>query len=130
MARASVAIRGAEGEALAGAWSDEDEDAREVVLPSGGADYLLHVTGDSMTRAGIREGDMVYVRSQQAAREGDIVVAYMAGEGEVVKRFREAAPGTPALLLSEIPDPTHQHIPLDEGSCIQGKVVSLLRDHA
>ena len=54
-------------------------------------DFLLRVKGDSMVNAGILDGDIVVVRRQQDARNGDIVVA-LAGEDEAadeatVKRF-------------------------------------------
>lgn len=61
------------------------------LLERGGADFLLRVKGDSMVKAGILEGDIVVVRHQQTAQNGDIVVA-LAGEDEAgdeatVKRF-------------------------------------------
>jgi repressor LexA len=53
-------------------------------------EYILRVRGDSMKNAGILEGDHVVVRSQETARNGEIVVA-MVGEEATVKRFyREA----------------------------------------
>ncbi len=45
------------------------------------ADFLLRVTGDSMVEAGILDGDVVVVRSQDDARTGEIVVA-LVGEDE------------------------------------------------
>jgi repressor LexA len=61
------------------------------MLERGGADFLLRVKGDSMVNAGILDGDIVVVRRQQTAQNGDIVVA-LAGEDEAadeatVKRF-------------------------------------------
>jgi repressor LexA len=61
------------------------------ILARGGADFLLRVKGDSMVNAGILDGDIVVVRREQTAQNGDIVVA-LAGEDEVtdeatVKRF-------------------------------------------
>jgi repressor LexA len=55
------------------------------------ADFLLRVKGDSMIDAGILDGDLVIVRRQDTARNGDIVVA-LAGDDEsadeaTVKRF-------------------------------------------
>jgi repressor LexA len=44
-------------------------------------DFLLRVCGDSMINAGILDGDIVVVRRQQDARDGEIVVA-LAGEDE------------------------------------------------
>jgi repressor LexA len=44
-------------------------------------DFLLRVRGDSMIEAGILDGDIVVVRRQQDARNGEIVVA-LAGDDE------------------------------------------------
>ena len=60
-------------------------------LSRGGEEFLLRVRGDSMQDAGILDNDYVVVRSQQDARDGDIVVA-MVGDDEAtdeatVKRF-------------------------------------------
>ena len=76
----------------------EDNVEEYVELPErlvgGAADFLLRVKGDSMIDAGILEGDLVVVRRQTTATNGEIVVA-LAGEDETadeatVKRyFRE-----------------------------------------
>src|SRR5438874_10346349 len=60
-------------------------------LSRGGEEFLLRVKGDSMVNAGILDGDIVVVRRQQDARDGEIVVA-LAGDDEgadeaTVKRF-------------------------------------------
>jgi repressor LexA len=60
-------------------------------LSRGGEEFLLRVKGDSMIEAGILDGDIVVVRRQQDARDGEIVVA-LAGDDEsadeaTVKRF-------------------------------------------
>jgi repressor LexA len=49
-------------------------------------EYLLRVRGDSMKDAGILEGDLVVVRPQETATDGEIVVA-LVGEEATVKRF-------------------------------------------
>jgi repressor LexA len=49
-------------------------------------EYLLRVRGESMKDAGILEGDLVVVRSQDTADDGDIVVA-LVGEEATVKRY-------------------------------------------
>jgi repressor LexA len=55
---------------------------------AGGEDgeFLLRVRGESMQDAGIIEGDLVVVRPQDTASDGDIVVA-LVGEEATVKRF-------------------------------------------
>ena len=50
--------------------------------------YILYASGDSMVDAGIHSGDMVLVRRQDTARDGDIVVAWVEGEGNTLKRYR------------------------------------------
>jgi repressor LexA len=69
----------------------EDYVAVPEPLARGGEEFLLRVKGDSMINAGILEGDIVVVRRQQTARNGEIVVA-LAGQDEAadeatVKRF-------------------------------------------
>ncbi|MFL5822166.1 MAG: transcriptional repressor LexA [Solirubrobacteraceae bacterium] len=49
-------------------------------------EYLLRVRGDSMKNVGILDGDLVVVKPQDAADDGDIVVALL-GEEATVKRF-------------------------------------------
>ena len=59
---------------------------------AGGRDgeYLLRVRGESMKDVGIIEGDLVVVRRQDTAEDGDIVVA-LVGEDATVKRFFQEA---------------------------------------
>ena len=69
----------------------EDYVAVPEPLARGGEEFLLRVKGDSMIQAGILAGDIVVVRRQQTAQNGDIVVA-LAGQDEsadeaTVKRF-------------------------------------------
>ncbi|TGB04670.1 transcriptional repressor LexA [Halobacillus salinus] len=49
--------------------------------------FVLIVQGESMIEAGILDGDMVIVRQQQTAQNGDIVVAMTEEEEATVKRF-------------------------------------------
>lgn len=84
------------GEIAAGGPLLADENVEEYVpvpemLSRGGADFLLRVKGDSMVDCGILDGDVVVVRRQDTARDGEIVVA-LAGDDEsadeaTVKRF-------------------------------------------
>ncbi|WP_096154551.1 MULTISPECIES: transcriptional repressor LexA [Bacillus] len=49
--------------------------------------FMLEVMGDSMIEAGILDGDLVIVRQQQSANNGDIVVAMTEEDEATVKRF-------------------------------------------
>jgi repressor LexA len=69
--------------------AEENIDDYVQVDPSVGGDeaeYVLTVRGDSMVGAGILPGDLVAVRPQDTAKDGDIVVA-LVGEEATVKRF-------------------------------------------
>jgi repressor LexA len=72
----------------------EDYLAVPEPLSRGGEEFLLRVKGDSMIDAGILEDDIVVVRRQQDANDGDIVVALagadeLADEATVKRLFRE-----------------------------------------
>jgi repressor LexA len=68
----------------------EENNEEYVQTPAfaGGDDgeYLLRVRGDSMRNVGILDGDLVVVRAQNTAEDGEIVVA-LVGEEATVKRF-------------------------------------------
>ena len=49
--------------------------------------FMLRVHGDSMINIGIYEDDLVIVRQQSDASNGDIVVALVDGESATVKRY-------------------------------------------
>ena len=72
---------------------EEEVVEKYVDLPTGlfgkGDFYILHASGDSMEGAGIDDGDLVLVRKQTDAHHGDIVVAYLEGEGNTLKTFHK-----------------------------------------
>jgi repressor LexA len=83
--------------------------------------FALKVQGDSMVDAAICDGDLVVVRQQQVAEDGEIVAAMLEGEATVkVLRRRD---GHVELLPR---NPVYQPIPADD-AVILGKVVSVLR---
>jgi repressor LexA len=101
-----------------------------LTVPSGyaGEDqhFALHVVGDSMEGAGILDGDVVVVRSQADASEGDIVAALIPGPAEdeaTVKRLRRQ--DGRVVLVPE--NPRLEPFDLPEGGSVLGKVVSVLR---
>lgn len=61
------------------------------------------VSGWSMRGEGINDGDMILVDIRQEARDGDIVLAHLSGEGQLVKRLRLPGNGS-AVLESANPD--------------------------
>lgn len=85
--------------------------------------FMLRVRGDSMTGAGILDGDYVVVRRQPDARDGEIVAALIDGEEATVKRLRRA--GSSIALESENPD--YEPMLFAEGVAVIGKVVAVVR---
>lgn len=55
-------------------------------VKQGSTQFCLRVKGDSMVDAGILDGDMVLVRQQNTAENGEIIVALL-GDEATVKRF-------------------------------------------
>ncbi|HHT01125.1 MAG TPA: transcriptional repressor LexA [Firmicutes bacterium] len=51
--------------------------------------FILKVRGNSMVEAGILDGDLVIVRQQPTAQNGEIVVALLEDEATVKRFFRE-----------------------------------------
>jgi repressor LexA len=99
------------------------EDYVSVPDIAGGCDgeFLLRIRGDSMKDAGILEGDFVVVRSQDTARDGDIVVALL-GEEATVKRFFREVDHIRLQPENETMEPIRS-----EDVKVLGRVVGLLR---
>jgi repressor LexA len=88
--------------------------------------FLLEVKGDSMVGAGILDGDLVAVRSQKDARDGDIVAALIDGEEATVKRLRRRG----GKVILEAENPAFEPLVYSDGVELVGKVVSVLRRYA
>jgi repressor LexA len=99
----------------------EDELTLPVSLVGHGTLFALRVKGDSMIDAAICDGDLVVVRQQQVAENGDIVAAMIDGEA-TVKTLRLTA-GRIDLVPR---NPAYDVIP-GRHAVILGKVVSVLR---
>lgn len=69
---------------------------------------LLKVTGDSMNRAGIEDGDYVVLRRQDTAANGDIIAAEIRGIDELasLKRFQRRDGNV--ILKPESTNPKHE----------------------
>ena len=85
--------------------------------------FALRVRGDSMIGAGILDGDLVVVRPQPTALDGEIVVALL-GDEATVKRLRYREDGID--LMPENP----AYPPLDgRDASILGIVKTLIREY-
>ena len=101
----------------------EDVIPLPVDLIGNGPVFLLEVKGDSMVNAGILEGDLVAVRSQKDARDGEIVAALIEGEEATVKRLRRRD----GKVILESENPAYEPMVFSDGVELVGKVVSVLR---
>jgi len=100
----------------------EDTMALPRDLIGSGTLFALTVRGDSMTGAGILDGDTVIVRQQPEASDGEIVAALVGDDEATVKRLSRK--GGKVRLLAE--NPTYDPIEPEEVSVL-GKVVAVLR---
>ncbi len=88
---------------------------------AGGDGFMLRVRGDSMIEDGISDGDLVIVRRQQSAENGDIVVALLENEATVKRLYNEGG-----RVRLQPANPAMGPIFVDEVAII-GKVVGLVR---
>ena len=83
--------------------------------------FMLSVTGDSMVGAGILEGDMVIVKKQNYANNGDIVVALLEDEATVKTFYKEED------YIRLQPENEYMEPIITSDVVILGKVIGLIR---
>jgi repressor LexA len=85
--------------------------------------YALRVKGDSMTGAGILDGDRVIVKQQGTAENGEIICALIEGEA-TLKRFYKKG----GIITLKAENEKYAPIKLSQGEFrIVGKIIGLLR---
>jgi len=97
-----------------------------AMLSASGEHYALEVKGDSMIDAGIHEGDIVVIRRQTTAENGDIVVALIDGADATLKRLRHKG-GAIALEAANPAYGTRLYRP--DQVALQGRMVGLIRTY-
>lgn len=100
------------------------------MISSTGQHYALRVRGKSMIDAGILDGDIILVRHQNYADNGDIVVALFKENTfdikATIKKFYNR--GSKIELVPMNPDPFYKSIWVKRGDIeIRGKFVGLIR---
>ena len=85
--------------------------------------FLLRASGDSMNKAGINSGDLLLIRQQDTAENGERVVALINDEAtvKVFERTRDAV-----ILRPKSTNADHKPIILTDNCMIQGVVVAVL----
>ncbi len=79
--------RVAAGQPIEALEDQESISVPEDMLTGRGPHYVLRVKGDSMLDAQISDGDFVVVDGREAAENGEMVIALVAGESATVKRY-------------------------------------------
>lgn len=96
------------------------------MLSGRGQHYALEVKGDSMIEAGINDGDIVVIREQQTAENGDIVVALVEDAEATLKRFRRRG----NMIALEAANPAYEtRVFPDHMVKVQGRLVGLIRSY-
>ncbi len=96
------------------------------MLSGRGAHYALEVKGDSMIEAGINDGDIVVIREQGTADNGDIVVALVEEQEATLKRFRRKG----GMIALEAANPAYETRLFPEHAVrVQGRLVGLIRTY-
>ena len=97
-----------------------------TMLSASGEHYALEVKGDSMIEAGIFEGDIVVIRRQDTADNGDIVVALIENHEATLKRLRRKG----GAIALEAANPAYgTRLYRADQMQIQGKMVGLIRTY-
>ncbi|WP_372841607.1 transcriptional repressor LexA [Phaeovulum sp.] len=98
----------------------------DSMLSGRGQHYALEVKGDSMIEAGINDGDIVVIREQGTAENGDIVVALVEGHEATLKRFRRKN----GMIALEAANPAYEtRLLRDDQVAVQGRLVGLIRSY-
>ncbi|MGR3723617.1 transcriptional repressor LexA [Abyssibius alkaniclasticus] len=97
-----------------------------AMLSASGNHFALEVKGDSMIGAGINNGDIVVIREQATADNGDIVVALVEGQEATLKRLRRRG----SAIALEAANPEYEtRVYRDDQVRIQGRLVGLIRNY-
>ncbi len=106
------------------------EERVEVALALAGAEdaYALRVRGQSMIDEHICDGDLVVVRPQQTARNGEIVVALLADNGVTLKKFYHEVDHIRLQPANAAMPPII--VPAGDDCAIQGTVMAVIRQLA
>lgn len=86
--------------------------------------YCLEVSGDSMIDAHICDGDVVVIKKQDSADDGQIVVALLDNGTATLKKFRRLKNGKVMLIPA---NPNLQPMTLDKVT-VQGRVIGIIRE--
>ena len=117
------------GVIAAGRPIDAIEDSTMIDIPSSMIDgkgevYCLEVSGNSMIDEHICDGDIVVIKKQDQADNGQIVVALLEDNTATLKTFRRLKNGKIMLIPA---NPTMDPITVDNVK-VQGRLIGVIRE--
>ena len=86
--------------------------------------FILRASGQSMIEAGIDDGDLVVVKKQVEAKEGDIVVALVDNQNTLKRYFRDDE--NKKIILH--PENKKMKDIIVDGCCIQGVACHIIKE--
>ena len=109
-------------------FADENIEAEVSIsismIKSGYKYFLLRAEGDSMNEAGINSGDLLLIRQQQDAENGDKILA-LVDDNATVKEYNKS--NGMVILKPKSSNRIHQPIILNENFRIQGIIENVIK---
>ena len=114
------------GDIACGDPTEEESNIEEnIELPNaifgGGELFMLHAKGESMINAGIEEGDLLVIRKQNTAEDGEIVVALTDGKNTLKRIYHRNG----QIVLH--PENTKLKDIITKDCAVQGVLVSCIK---
>lgn len=89
--------------------------------------YMMKVSGESMIDAGVDNGDYVIFRESNSARLDDIIVAFVEGRGNTLKRLSQNENGE-RFLLAENESWTKDERDFGTEFTVRGVAIKVMKD--
>lgn len=86
--------------------------------------FFLRVNGESMKNAGIHTGDLVLIRRQKCAEDGQVVAARVNGDEATLKRYKRQ--GDNVLLIPENPEFEPRIVPVKDFETGEAQIIGVV----
>lgn len=85
--------------------------------------FFLRVNGESMKNAGIHTGDLVLIRRQKCADDGQVVAARVNGDEATLKRYKRQ--GDSVILIPENPEFEPRIVPIRDFETGDAEIIGI-----
>lgn len=85
--------------------------------------FFLRVNGESMKNAGIHTGDLVLIRCQKCAEDGQVVAARVNGDEATLKRYKRQ--GDSVILIPENPEFEPRIVPIRDFETGDAEIIGI-----